>query len=120
MTLCIKVFRRHDKNKKTSRRPREKAGDAATGVAHGPVVVDEGGVYMKWGYHVVNIYGIAKRKKEQVDTTGSDAWATRRQRELAALGVQAKVVRRRKREPLCVCYNLNDLKLADAEALLNV
>lgn len=75
---------------------------------------------MRWGFHVVNVYGIIERKKEQVDTTGSDAWATRRQRELAALGVQAKVVRRRKREPLCVCYNLNDLKLADAEALLNV
>jgi len=83
-------------------------------------VVDEGGVYMKWGYHVVNIYGIVKRKKEQVDTTGSDAWATRRQQELASLGIQAKVVRKRKREPLYVYYNLNDLKLADAEALLNV
>lgn len=74
---------------------------------------------MRWGFHVVNVYGIIERKKEQVDTTGSDAWATRRQRELASLGVQA-VVRRRKKEPLCVCYNLNDLKLADAEALLNV
>ena len=70
---------------------------------------------MKWGYHVVNIYGIVKRKKELVDTTSSDAWATRRQQELASLGIQAKVVRRRKNEPLCVCYNL-----ADAEALLNV
>ena len=75
---------------------------------------------MKWGYHVVNIYGIVKRKKEQVDTTGSDAWATRRSRELAALVIQDKVVRRRKKERLCVFDNLNDLKLADAEALLNV
>jgi hypothetical protein len=74
---------------------------------------------MRWGFHVVNVYGIIERKKEQVDTTSSDAWAIRRQRELASLGVQA-VVRRRKKEPLCVCYNLNDLKLADAEALLNV
>ena len=108
------------RKKKHPDAPGKKAGDAATGVAHGPVVVDEGGVYMKWGYHVVNIYGIVKRKKEQVDTTGSDAWATRRQRELAALGVQAKVVRRRKREPLCVCYNLNDLKATVAEVGLNL
>jgi len=75
---------------------------------------------MRWGFHVVNVYGIIESKKEQVDTTGSDAWATKRLQELASLGIQAKVVRKRKKEPLCVCYNLNDLKLADAEALLNV
>lgn len=75
---------------------------------------------MRWGFHVVNVYGIIERKKEQVDTTGSDAWATRRQRELADLGVQAKVVRRRRGEPLCVCYNLNDLKATVAEVGLNL
>ena len=46
--------------------PQGKSGDAATGVAHGPVVVDEGGGKMRWGFHVVNVYGIIEKKKSRL------------------------------------------------------
>lgn len=61
------------------------------------------------GYSVVNVYGVVKRRKEKLDTTSSDAWAASRLAELANQGIDARLVRQRKIEPLCVCYNLRSL-----------
>jgi hypothetical protein len=63
---------------------------------------------MRWGYSIKNVYGVAPRRKEVVDTTSSDQWAAACLAELAAKGIKAKLVRRSKKESLCVCYNLYD------------
>lgn len=62
---------------------------------------------MKWGYSVINVYGSKKMPKKHFDTINSDTWALNRLTELMKSGVDAKLVRQSKKEPLCVCYSLN-------------
>lgn len=65
---------------------------------------------MRWGFHIENLYGVRVRPKEclydDASLAASDAWALKRCEELKAQGIEAKTIRTRKREPLCVVYKL--------------
>jgi hypothetical protein len=67
---------------------------------------------MMWGYHVENVFAKAIRSREQVDTTSSDLWAKQRQKELEAQGYNTSLVRRSKRESLCIVYNTRNVQKA--------
>jgi len=66
-------------------------------------------VKMRFGFHVVNLYGVRVRTRNVYDEdtlASSDEWAVRRCEELKAQGIEARIVRTRKTEPLCVVYRL--------------
>lgn len=67
---------------------------------------------MMWGYHVENVFAKAIRQRERIDTTNSDNWAKTRYSELLAQGYDARIIRRSKRESLCIVYNTRNVQKA--------
>jgi hypothetical protein len=64
---------------------------------------------MRFGFHVENLYGVRVRTGNVYDEdtlASSNEWAIRRCEELKAQGIEARIMRTRKREPLCVVYRL--------------